>query len=365
MFCRQRSIATTLGVPRSAGLPTVGRPVRRVGRAGLSCALVALLSGALCLAPVALAQSEEQTADAQPNPGDAARARHHFKMGVEFFRESNFGAALIEFERAYELVPHYKVLFNLGQTYIELQEYGKAVEALQGYLDKGGSAVSDQRREQVEALIEMQRARLVTVRVQCNETGARIYVDENMVGTTPLDGAIEVGAGRRRIRVVKEGFVTAEQRVDLGAGDEQTLSFELEPSVTPGEVADAPPPPPASEPVVVRVESRSDAGLWVAGISTLVLGGATATLALLTASAESDLTAERGRVSTEDRLRGLSDDVKLRARLTDVGLGLTLASAALTTVLWVIDDEDASDVAAGVSLDLRPDHAALHLRGSF
>ena len=128
------------------------------------------------------------------------------------------------------------------------------------------------------------------------------------------------------------------RRVDLGAGDDETLTFQLEPT-TVAKTPDAPDPVPAPEPVVVRVSEDSDADIWVAGISTVVLGGATATLAILTASAQSELETERGRVSTEERLRDLSDDVKLRALLTDVGLGLTAASAVLTAVLWLTDDE--------------------------
>jgi hypothetical protein len=57
-----------------------------------------------------------------PTPGEAEAARAHFRMGVDFYRERNFRAALIEFQRAYRAAPHYKLLYNLGQASVELQE---------------------------------------------------------------------------------------------------------------------------------------------------------------------------------------------------------------------------------------------------
>ena len=73
-------------------------------------------------------------------------ARSHFEHGVELYREGDFRAALIEFQRAYEASPNYKVLYNLGQTNLELQDYAGALKALRGYLEGGGGAVPAARR---------------------------------------------------------------------------------------------------------------------------------------------------------------------------------------------------------------------------
>src|ERR1700679_4128277 len=73
-------------------------------------------------------------------------ARSHFTHGVELFKEADFRAALIEFQRAYDAAPNYKVLYNLGQTSLELQDYAGALKAFRGYLDGGANQIPAARR---------------------------------------------------------------------------------------------------------------------------------------------------------------------------------------------------------------------------
>src|SRR5687767_10373630 len=47
------------------------------------------------------------------------RAQSHFRRGVDLYEERNYDGALAEFSRAHELVPNYRVLYNLAQTQVE------------------------------------------------------------------------------------------------------------------------------------------------------------------------------------------------------------------------------------------------------
>jgi hypothetical protein len=47
--------------------------------------------------------------------------------------------ALVQFEGSYDLAPHYKVLYNIGQIALELHEWNKAKNALERYLSEGGN----------------------------------------------------------------------------------------------------------------------------------------------------------------------------------------------------------------------------------
>ena len=73
-------------------------------------------------------------------------AKSHFQRAVDLFHEADFRAALIEFQRAYDAAPNYKVLYNLGQTAQELQDYAGALKAFRGYLDGGGREIPAARR---------------------------------------------------------------------------------------------------------------------------------------------------------------------------------------------------------------------------
>src|SRR6478609_3372438 len=85
-----------------------------------------------------------------PNKEAIEEATKHFKRGVELFKESDFGGALAEFRRAQLLAPNFHVLYNLGQTCFELQNYPEALRAFEAYLSEGGTKVSKDRRALVE-----------------------------------------------------------------------------------------------------------------------------------------------------------------------------------------------------------------------
>src|SRR5436190_16322961 len=86
--------------------------------------------------------------------------RQHFQRGVQFYKEGDFRGALIEFKRAYEIAPNYKVLYNLGQTSLELQDYAAALTAFKRYVDEGAREVPKDRKQQVESEIKKLEGRV-------------------------------------------------------------------------------------------------------------------------------------------------------------------------------------------------------------
>src|SRR5262245_54716328 len=87
---------------------------------------------------------------AAPNNSEAGRG--HFDRGVDYYRDGNINAALIEFKRAYEAAPNYRVLFNLGQVANALNDYVEAQRYFQRYLQDGGAEIDAERRAEVNAL---------------------------------------------------------------------------------------------------------------------------------------------------------------------------------------------------------------------
>lgn len=84
-------------------------------------------------------------AQTDAKPSDAAReeASGHFQRGVELFQEGAFRAALVEFERAYGIAPDYRLLYNIGQVKLQLQDYLGATQSYERYLEEGGSEIPE------------------------------------------------------------------------------------------------------------------------------------------------------------------------------------------------------------------------------
>ena len=68
---------------------------------------------------------------AGPSPEVVTEAKSRFDRGLELYNEGEYPLALIEFTRAYELVPNYRVLYNIGQVGIQLGQYANARRALE------------------------------------------------------------------------------------------------------------------------------------------------------------------------------------------------------------------------------------------
>jgi hypothetical protein len=135
--------------------------------------------------------------------------------------------ALVEFERAYQLSPNYRVLYNIGQVRIQLGRYARAFEALTQYVKEGGDTIDAERRAAVQKDIDMLAERTAKLTVRTNEPGANIQLDGVVIGVSPLAGPLIVDAGEHNIGVRKVGFYDRFQSITLAGRDARTVDFEL------------------------------------------------------------------------------------------------------------------------------------------
>lgn len=199
----------------------------RVSRISRPWAVAALLA-ALALAGSSAMMTS--TACAQEGRGDDAarqRASAHFRRGVALFEEGDREAALVEFQRAYEAYPSYHVLYNIGQTALSLRRYVVALRALERYMAEGGDAISPERAADVQAMISTLESRTAHVTIVVNVPGARIRLDDEILGTSPLEGAVVVDVGRHTLSVTANGYNPFEREIVVAGGDEQTVEVEL------------------------------------------------------------------------------------------------------------------------------------------
>jgi len=322
-------------------------------------------AGELATTPAEQAEAEPAATGsdapaAKPTPGEAEAARAHFRMGVDFYRERNFRAALIEFQRAYRAAPHYKLLYNLGQASVELQEYAAAIDYLSGYLHAGRGEIDEARRTEVEQTILELEGRIATVTIE-GEEGASIFVDDTLIGRAPLDRLVRVGAGRRRFAAERATGQRSERVLDVAAGDHLTVQLSFD------EGSDE--PPAVSDDALGATsdmpEGPSPAIPWAIA-TTAVLAAGAGTVAVLTALAQKDYKDERRRETTKNQLDSLREDAETKALITDVLLSATLAAGIVTTVLILTDlggGSEARDYAAApLKLTIGP--GALGLSGT-
>ena len=238
-----------------------------------------------------------------------SEADEHFRRGVDLYRDKDYATALVEFQRAYEIAPDVKTLYNIAGLQGTLQDYAGALKSFERYLSEGGKKLPVQRRREVEKEIEKLKQRVATLKITANEPGAVVTVDDRPAGTTPLAEPVVVSAGRRKITVTLAGRPPVTEVRDLAGGDVATVAVTI------------PAPETRVEVQVVRQEGPSIVGPAIAWAGTGALVAGVVVTGVLALGASSDL---------KDKLVAYPADPSAISAAHSKALGLGIANDVLT-----------------------------------
>jgi len=304
-------------------------------------------------------------ADTPPTAGAVAEAGTHFHRGVELYKDTDYAGAVVEFKRAYDLAPNWRVLYDLGQAYYQLQHYAQALQAFDGYLAQGGAKIPAARRAAVERERVELASRVARLDITVSADGAEVRVDDDSVGTSPLRDPVLVSVGHRKITVALRGHPSVERFVDVAAGDRQKVSIDLPTDAAPSAStsptastsATTPTPPDAPPPARTRRPIP-----WVPWALAGAFAVTTATVGVVTLSAKSDLDASLaaypGDPNAIDRERTRA---KTLAVVDDCLLGATALSAGIA--VWLTLGRGDEEGRASTSIGLGP--RGILFRGEF
>lgn len=299
------------------------------------------------------AQGSSDEAPAEPTPEAVKRAGSHFERGLQLYNDAEYRLALIEFERAYQLVPNFRVQYNIAQVSIQIGRYARAVHALEQYLEQGGDQISAERRAQVESDLKMLAGRTARVNITANVEGAEILLDETVVAKAPMADKLLIDAGEHRITVRLRGYQPRTEQVTLAGGDDVELTFALVPVKK-------------EDPVVIVKEVQkggpADTGVqedefpyatvgWIA-TGTFAAGAIACGIVGLTAKDEVDSLSEPQLDQDPEQVQRDRDAAKKKARswfiASDVLTGAALVTGAaslyltLSTPEWSLGSEEDS-----------------------
>ncbi len=287
----------------------------------------------------------------------ASEARQHFDRGVQLYAEGEFAVALAEFERAYELMPNVRVLYNIAQLCFQLQKFSRARQALSRYLVDASRELTPERRAAVERDLAALALRTATLRLRVRVPGTEVMIDGVPATSAGPEGFI-IDAGERSVRVDKPGYRSVERHAKVVGGDRLDWVIELEPLLPP-QVSRPPPPVP------VAMEQPSSLPLWLPWVITGALAAGWATTGLLALDAQADKDELEGDTSSpESELLEARDSLRTLALVTDVLLGATVAATGVSLYLSLSSDgRDAT--APPVGAVRLPRSAIVGLSGGF
>ncbi|HEU4533264.1 MAG TPA: PEGA domain-containing protein [Polyangiaceae bacterium] len=311
--------------------------------------LALALSFLVGLAPLSAAA---QSPRPEPSERQIADARSHYERGLALYDEGANDAALVEFEKAYELAPSYKIRYNIGLVYKHLADYAGALRHFELYLSEGGAAINEARRKEVERNVAELRARVGTVSVSTNVAGAEVFVDDVSVGKAPLDKPLTVNPGRRKFSATAPGRTPAVRVISVAGSVGTSVSLEL-----------------AETRTVVLVEKSQRRVPWVGWGATALLAIGAGTTGYLAVRSASDLRDARDAPNADDaNLDSKGSKVRTFGAIADVcTIGAVVAGGVSLyyTIKWGKDSsKEAPPGATGprassLRVDVRPQGVAL------
>jgi tetratricopeptide (TPR) repeat protein len=182
-------------------------------------------------APSAVTQTQPAAAEpapAPPEPAQTRQARELTARAKERFDAGDFGAALVEFSRAYELLEHdprrAELLNNIAVCHERMFRYDLALHYYERYLREGAASGAD--RAEVEAVIRGLRGLLGTLRITAN-VSSEIWIDDRPFGV--LSREVLVPAGSHVIELRARAHEPARREIRVVPRAAQSLHFELQP----------------------------------------------------------------------------------------------------------------------------------------
>ncbi|MBN1610573.1 MAG: PEGA domain-containing protein [Polyangiaceae bacterium] len=156
-------------------------------------------------------------------------AREHFNRATVLVNQGLQEQAIVEFQRAYELMPHYAVQYNIARAYVALGRPIEAVDAFTRYLEEGAEHVTKARRAEVQSELLRQKAKIGEVTLSVEPPGARVSVDGQDVGEAPLVKPVRLIAGTHSIEANLAGHETVITQVNVVGQGHETVEFVLRP----------------------------------------------------------------------------------------------------------------------------------------
>jgi len=150
--------------------------------------------------------------------------------------DGDFAGAAIKFRAAFDQSSDARLLWNIAACEKSRRHYARTMALVREYLDTGKDLLTDADRREARALLDAIESFTVRMTIVVKEPGAEVYVDDDRVGTSPLEAPVTVDIGQRRITAKKPGFRDATQQVPVGGSAAARVELALEPDVHDGKL---------------------------------------------------------------------------------------------------------------------------------
>ena len=184
------------------------------------------------------AQSKPKKADPTPaGPPSLADSltgepKADYDAAKLLYGNGDYAGALVKFTAAYDKSKDPRLLWNVAACEKNLHHYASVLAYLRRYLNEGQAVLSEAEKVDAEALVKFMQPLTAALDLSVSESGARVYLDDTLVGETPLPAPIVVDVGPCKIRIEKDGFEPYREALTIGDSPRIKLVAKLEKAIT-------------------------------------------------------------------------------------------------------------------------------------
>ncbi len=208
--------------------------MHRLGRSLVVVTLTAVVAfaGGMTFSSSAWAQDGDGSDSSEQELSQDERAREVLKLvrkGKKASKAEKYEKALGYFERAYELYPKPAILVRLGETAQNLDRVDDAIGYYETFVDKAPEDRQDAVEKIEERIETLKQSRPATVDITTKPEGASIRIgstDSEPIGESPV--STELGPGETTLFASKDGYEASKSTVTFEAGEERSVTLELE-----------------------------------------------------------------------------------------------------------------------------------------
>ena len=161
---------------------------------------------------------------------DKSSAKTKFIEGTEHFKNEEYSAALDSFEESYRIRPKPSVLYNIGMCRKALLRNVDALDAFEKYLQAGGDALTERRRQKVQAEMAELRKKVGTLQITDIIDGAELILDDRPITATERTITITLNPGQHTLSVRKAGCEPMRSTVKIEPEGAISIRAALQPA---------------------------------------------------------------------------------------------------------------------------------------
>lgn len=154
------------------------------------------------------------------------QAKADYESAKLLFSDGDNAGAAIKFKSAYDNSKDPRLLWNMAACEKNLRRYSRALKQLRQYVAEGGDKVTAQDRAEAQELIKVMEPFTAKLKIKVTEPGAEVYVDDELIGTSPIEPLV-VDFGARKVRVRKPEFEEFTKELAVGGTAELAVDVAL------------------------------------------------------------------------------------------------------------------------------------------